>query len=137
MGGKRRAAGRTHKNARARSRSPRAGAEAEIFPWLVCLGCLFCALYLFLSSTVPALRERKDLSHKDKTFLKALQETRWQTEDLRIRRADLPHDPTSILVALDELGLTPEEAMSRFGIDPSGRQDPRSKQNGTRPGKPR
>ncbi|MHC5063739.1 MAG: hypothetical protein ACYTG5_07180 [Planctomycetota bacterium] len=119
MGGKRRAAGKLHKSARARagSRSPRAGAEAEVFPWLLCLGCLFGGLYLFLSSTVPALRERKDLIHKDKVYLQALEETRRMTEELRIRRDELSKNPEALLVEVDDLGMTMDAALSRFGPD--------------------
>jgi len=124
MGGKQRAAAKgirsnLRSKANARSRSPRAGAEGEIFPWLISLGCLFSGLFIFLSSTVPALRESRDLQRAEKLYSEAVEAIRRQTHERRNFRLDLPFESEAILIALDDLGLTPEAAMSRFGIDAS------------------
>lgn len=86
----------------------------ESFPWVISLACLCAGLYLFLSSTVPALRERMELRKSEHRYRQAVDQVQIDTKEQRWRRQRLSHDPEVILVEFDRQGMLPEQAILRY-----------------------
>ena len=109
MGAKRRAAAN-----RRYSNNREAGAADDRFPWIISLASLCAGLYLFLSSTVPALRERMELRRSENSYRQAVELVGSQTLQQRRRLQRLPRDPEVILVEFDRLGMLPEQAIASY-----------------------
>lgn len=92
-------------------RAVREGRNRSRFPLLVTLACVATGLTLFFTTTMPALRERATLTSvaAEQARLRAqLDELRTRT--LRTREA-LRHDPQTILLEIDRLGMIPDELL--------------------------
>jgi hypothetical protein len=81
------------------------------FPLLVALVCTVLAVALFLTGTVPALREADDLRRTEQSNRTELLQLLRQSQELRQRQRALEWDPQTLLVELDRLGLTPDEIL--------------------------
>lgn len=107
------------------------------FPHWVALGSLVFVLAMFFSNTVPALRERQSLSDL-RTQLVGLQQQFESAIVLTARQArlgtarpgahpgdgpDQNFDLQSVLVAIDEHGLTPLELWQQYGASPTDTEE--------------
>ena len=90
----------------------RAGGIGGAFPLWVTAGTLALTLALLVSTTLPALRDRGALQQieQEKTRLRDLYEE--QRRANQRSRATLRHDPQTILLEMDRLGLMPDEVMA-------------------------
>ena len=111
MGVKRRAAAN---QPRYGSRANDSGQDGDRFPWIISLACLLAGLYLFLSSTVPALRESRELRNAERNYRRAVGRVEDQTLRQRQHLKRLPSDPELMLVEFDRQGLLPEQAIQRY-----------------------
>lgn len=69
-----------------------------------------CVL-LFLTGTVPALREASDLRGTEQHNRQQLSDLLERGHDLRQRQQALEWDPQTVLVEIDRLGLLPGELL--------------------------
>ena len=109
MGAKRRAAANKRK-----PRTREVDTKGEHFPWAISLACLCAGLYLFLSSTVPALREKMELRKSENSYRQAVDRVSDQTLLQRRRLQRLADDPEVLLVEFDRQGMLPETAIERY-----------------------
>jgi len=72
------------------------------------------SLLLFLTGTVPALREARDLERTEQQNIQDLTDLLGQTRDLRQRQQALDWDPQTVLMEIDRLGLVPDELLEDF-----------------------
>ncbi len=82
---------------------------ASRFPLWIALGSCVIALAIYFTSTIPALREQRELRRIERAQaerLRTLEDAR--RIGLRTRIA-LDRDPQTVLLELDRLGLTPED----------------------------
>jgi hypothetical protein len=87
------------------------GGPERTFPaWITLLSTLV-AMLLFLTMTVPAVREQRELRRieSEKARLRAQYEDTLRTD--RERRRALHWDPQTVLLEIDRLGLTPQELL--------------------------
>jgi hypothetical protein len=84
--------------------------EADLFPWLVTLGCLIVALALFAHSTMPALAEQEALRKVQEQKTEQLEETAREARELRRDTEAIGRDPERLIHVLDQHGLSPEDA---------------------------
>ena len=86
------------------------------FPILVCTICGIAALALFFASTVPAIAQQSQLDQLEADRLEMLQSLIEQNGQWTNTMASLQHDPQTVLVEIDKLGLTPEELLDQQGF---------------------
>lgn len=101
------------------------GAEhgRDRLPIVVGLVCVAGAAALFLTNTVPALRESEDLQQAEEARLELLEKLVHQSRELRDRQRALEWDPQSVLMEIDALGLTPAELLAeQSDANPASRQ---------------
>lgn len=82
------------------------------FPLVVALVCTVLAAMLFVTGTVPALREADDLRRTERRNRTELLQLLRQSHELRQRQEALQWDPQTLLVELDRLGIVPDEITS-------------------------
>jgi hypothetical protein len=93
----------------------RAGGLGGAFPLWVTAGTLALTLALLVTTTLPALQDRDALqrTEREKTRLRDLYEE--QRRANQRSRAALRHDPQTILLEMDRLGLMPDELVPPAG----------------------
>lgn len=84
------------------------------FPALVALGSLVLALLLFLDSTVPALKERRELLRLEADRVELLRQLAREATAFALRRTGLSRDIQTILVELDRQGIYPAELLEEL-----------------------
>jgi hypothetical protein len=89
------------------------------FPLTVAAVSATLATLLFLGSTMPALRERQMLADVETRRLRLRQQLDAVLQAARLREAALECDVEAVLVAIDDLGLTPAELLG----DPAAMPD--------------
>jgi len=99
--------------------------ESSRFPTIVGWVSLILALWLFFGNTVPALREHKqlqqteaDLQQLRSRYDSALEHLRASTNE-RGRSPDLQ----SVLVAIAQIGWTPQELLRNYPAEPLAEDD--------------
>ena len=92
--------------------------EDSTFPYWVALGSLGFALVLFLSNTVPAVRERQklqavrgELDDRLRSFREAIRAT---AAGVRLGGERGSFDLQALLVAIDDAGFTPTELCAAY-----------------------
>lgn len=78
--------------------------------------CAGVALALFATSTAPAWSGLRGLREAERALLRSREELGRRIAELGVRGTALDRDPQALLVAIDRLGLTPEELLE--GRDP-------------------
>lgn len=78
---------------------------------LVAVVCTAVGVLLWFNTTAAALREREHLETVERAHLRLRDELSARLSDLAARREALAWDPQTILVAIDEAGLTPAELL--------------------------
>ncbi len=86
--------------------------SADLFPWLVTLGCLVVALVLFGHSTMPALAERDALRAVAEQKAEALRQATSEAAKVERQEATLGRDPEAVLIEMDRHGLAPDDAQA-------------------------
>jgi hypothetical protein len=85
------------------------------FPHWVALGSLLFALWLFFANTVPALRERHELSAHEQALLRLRTQYDDAIAEARLGTGPNAHyDLQSLLVAIDQNGFTPAELVAAY-----------------------
>ena len=87
------------------------------FPLVVALVCTVLASVLFLTGTVPALREADDLRRTEQSNRAELLQLLRQSRELRQRQRALDWDPQTLLVELDRRGLHPDDMLDDAMLD--------------------
>lgn len=81
----------------------------DVFSLLITLLCVGAGTALFLYSTTPALREHTWLSGVAREQTKLRDALRAHIAALRAKESALQWDVQTLLLAIDDLGLTPTE----------------------------
>lgn len=85
------------------------------FPHWVALGSLAFVLWLFFANTVPALRERHELSAHEQALARLRSEYDGAIAEARLGIGPNAHyDLQSLLVAIDQCGFTPVELVAAY-----------------------
>jgi hypothetical protein len=87
------------------------------FPLILGLCCTTLAALLFVTGTLPALRERDDLRNVVESRRQALARLVRETEELRRAQYASTRDPQAVLVEIDALNLTPDELLAKYATD--------------------
>jgi len=95
---------------RASGRADREG-EADLFPWVVSLGCIVVGIALFLHSTMPALAENRELETRERQLREEIGRIEREAAALAEAKSRLARDPERLRAAFDAQHLTPAEAI--------------------------
>jgi hypothetical protein len=87
------------------------GSRGSRFPLVVAFVCTGLAAALFVTGTIPALREADDLRRTEQVNRAELLRLLRDSRELRQRQRALAWDPQALLVELDRLGYTPDDLL--------------------------
>jgi len=87
------------------------GGRGGVLWAVIAVLCTGLGAVLFLTTTVPALRERAWLREVEDAHAHLRADLTRQLTELQTRDAALTWDPQTILLAIDEAGLTPGELL--------------------------
>ena len=83
-------------------------------PIVLALFSLVFSALLFMTGTVPALRESEELRETQQRRREQLNELLLRSQDLRQRQQALEWDPQTVLVEIDRLGRMPDDLLEDF-----------------------
>ncbi len=92
----------------------RGGGGRDRFPVLVTVGSLVLALGLFFQSTVPALRERRELLEVERHKVAQQRALAREATSFALKRSSLDTDIQIILVELDRQGIYPADLLAEL-----------------------
>lgn len=95
--------------------------EAYGFPLLVTIACLGITILLYLTATAPALRQSQQLHDVEQAQNKLRGILAKKAHDIALTESSLKWDPQTVLVEIDNLGLTPWEILADEKPAPDGR----------------
>ncbi len=84
------------------------------FPALVAAGSLSLALLLFFHSTVPALKERRELLRMEAHQVQLKKQLTKEATAFALRRTALSRDIQTVLLELDRQGIYPEKLLAEL-----------------------
>lgn len=99
-----------------------ARARGSVFPLLLAAVCVIATGLLFLTSTLPALRERDVLAEKRADLTRIQQRLETALANWRGREQAMDDDIETLLVEIDKLGMLPEELVAGFGGVPAKKE---------------
>ena len=97
-----------------RGTQARGGGGYDRFPVLVTVGSLVLALGLFFQSTVPALRERRELLEVEQVKLAQQRTLAREATSFALKRSTLGTDIQIILLELDRQGIYPADLLAEL-----------------------
>lgn len=95
----------------------RQGGRVDVFSLWITAACLVAGAAVFLYSTAPALREHAWLSTVARQQAKLQASLRAHIHALRTKQESLGQDVQTLLMAIDDLGLTPQELMDSAEVE--------------------
>lgn len=87
----------------------RQGGRVDLFSLWITAACIVAGAAIFLYSTAPALREYTWLSGVARQQAKLQESLRSHIALLRAKQTSLQEDVQTLLMAIDDLGLTPRD----------------------------